>query len=339
MIIKIVILFSLLFLLVNCQVRDSISPKSENEDFMIMFFASEDWDDPQFGKSNLYLMDSEGSNLQILHEFSREIRWEMEISTNGSKVLIGAISVINSDGSDYRTIYNGVGNTAAKWRPTSEEEIVFVEHVQNKEIFFRKIWDLNKIRLTNNNVNDYDPVWSSNGNKIYFTRDGNIWVMNYDGSGQEVFLDTSFFIKELQFNYDYTLFSCMGWDTSFGSNNFISTVENPFLDPLDPIGPSDHLEWSPKSNNIAFRSLPGEISLFNYSSKSISLIKSLPPGFIYEDLRWSPNSQKLIARIQTIPENKYGLEIIDLASKKSQILIDYDDFVYLSTFICVPVTN
>jgi uncharacterized repeat protein (TIGR01451 family) len=39
-------------------------------------------------------------------------------------------------------------------------------------------------RLTNNGRNDREPVFSSDGSKIAFSRDGTIWVMNADGSDQ-----------------------------------------------------------------------------------------------------------------------------------------------------------
>ena len=38
--------------------------------------------------------------------------------------------------------------------------------------------------LTNNAANDRDPTFSSDGPRITFSRDGNIWVMNVDGSNQ-----------------------------------------------------------------------------------------------------------------------------------------------------------
>tara|TARA_B100000686_G_scaffold62935_1_gene67541 strand:- start:827 stop:1174 length:348 start_codon:yes stop_codon:yes gene_type:complete len=46
----------------------------------------------------------------------------------------------------------------------------------------------NKLQLTSNNSNNWDPTWSPDGKKIAFTstRDGNweIYIMNPDGSDQ-----------------------------------------------------------------------------------------------------------------------------------------------------------
>ena len=54
----------------------------------------------------------------------------------------------------------------------------------NTEIYVMDSTGENQINLTNNPENETDFSWSPDGSLIAFTRNGVVWVMNADGSGQ-----------------------------------------------------------------------------------------------------------------------------------------------------------
>jgi hypothetical protein len=51
------------------------------------------------------------------------------------------------------------------------------------EAFFEAFFSLFQVQLTTGPADDRNPAWSPDGTKIAFMRDGDIWVMNADGSG------------------------------------------------------------------------------------------------------------------------------------------------------------
>jgi Tol biopolymer transport system component len=103
---------------------------------------------------------------------------------------------MNRDGSDIKQLTsNSTMDSAASYSPYGKK-ITFVRYVggstedpyaEISEIYVMNSDGSNKSRLTNNQVRDVYPVFSSGGKKIYFAtyRDGNseIYKMNADGSG------------------------------------------------------------------------------------------------------------------------------------------------------------
>jgi len=79
---------------------------------------------------------------------------------------------------------------AAAQVPGSNGKIVFVSNRHNgpDEIWTMEADGSSPVRLTNDQVPEYDPAWSPDGRRIAFTRKSaagsRVWVMNADGSGQ-----------------------------------------------------------------------------------------------------------------------------------------------------------
>jgi TolB protein len=61
---------------------------------------------------------------------------------------------------------------------------------QKRDIYVIDTSGKNKIRLTNNVKDEYQPVFNPDGKKIAFVRAGNIFVMNANGTGQTQLTNT-----------------------------------------------------------------------------------------------------------------------------------------------------
>src|SRR6266511_4290284 len=76
--------------------------------------------------------------------------------------------------------------------PETNSKIAYIHQPgsSNIDIFAMDPTGLNKMALTSTADDDFDPTWSADGEKVAFSRYapgsafGQIWVMNYDGSGQ-----------------------------------------------------------------------------------------------------------------------------------------------------------
>jgi dipeptidyl aminopeptidase/acylaminoacyl peptidase len=65
------------------------------------------------------------------------------------------------------------------------------ENKGNTDIYLVDSDGSNLRPLKNSDKNESDPVFSPDGKKIAFIRDGKIWTCNYDGSGEELLADIS----------------------------------------------------------------------------------------------------------------------------------------------------
>jgi Tol biopolymer transport system component len=166
------------------------------------------------GLSDLYAMDVNGHNLQLLTtsyavddwgNWSRDtfkIVFQSDRIPDTSYTPRFQIYVMNSDGSsvgqltfpdtarDSLTghVKDTTSNFHPAWSPDGTKIAFASTRDTNPEIFVMDPNGSNIVRLTNNAADDAQPAWSPDGSKIAFAtnRDGNdeIYVMNANGSGQ-----------------------------------------------------------------------------------------------------------------------------------------------------------
>lgn len=147
--------------------------------------------------SGIHIMDSDGSNLQILPVFGGCPKW----SPDGKKIAFSAgqfrtdIYVMNIYGKNIRKLTKeGLFNSSPAWSPDGKK-IAFAssEDLDGKvkrDIYVMDIDGENLQKLTNwkIGIGANSPAWSPNGRKIAFDavsgdNNADIYIMNSDGTG------------------------------------------------------------------------------------------------------------------------------------------------------------
>jgi Tol biopolymer transport system component len=146
--------------------------------------------------------------------------------------------------------------------------------------------------------NDTDPTWSPDGSKIAFVRNGELHVMNADGSGRTVVVGPGF-----PFRLSDPEWSPTGNEIAFAANNQIWAVGaggTPGPTQLNPTAPGNRSNpsWSPNGGVIAYTRGPpganGGIWTINRATapNETRLLVGAAVGEVWE-LAWSPDGTKI----------------------------------------------
>ena len=161
--------------------------------------------------SDIYVMDADGGNQHNLTNDPLH-DWSPSWSPEGKHIVFSSdrdndrghnieIYVMNADGTNQRRLTNNLTEDEdPSWSPDGER-IAFSArregHVVHNldityEIYVMDVDGQNEQRLTDNRNNDWQPVWSSDGNRIAFEADRkgdfvnwDIYVMDADGGNQQ----------------------------------------------------------------------------------------------------------------------------------------------------------
>jgi TolB protein len=96
------------------------------------------------------------------------------------------IYVMNADGSGARRLTNHVAEDSCPSFAPDAETIAFTSNRDgNTEIYRIGVDGQGLLRLTETASGEMHPTWTPDGARVVFARDGDIWIMDADGTGQE----------------------------------------------------------------------------------------------------------------------------------------------------------
>lgn len=148
------------------------------------------------GKRDIYSMNPDGSDWRRL---TMTTGWDVAIATrpfmspNGQTIafLYGLppdnmhIWLMNSDGTNLRQLTTGPGtedDTAIAWSPDSKQIVFRSTRSGNWQLWRVNADGTGLTQLTNLSGEAHDPAWSPDGKTIAFTSQGDLMLMNPDGS-------------------------------------------------------------------------------------------------------------------------------------------------------------
>ena len=214
----------------------------------------------------------------------------------------------------------------------------------NSEIYVMNDDGTEQIQLTHNAVDDYDPTWSPDGQKIAFCsdRDGliQVYVMNVDGSDVHR-LTNSTGTHELRPAWSpdgkWIVLEAKPAD-DYGKTLQIVNYESGEIKEL--VGPeytADFPSWSPDSKSVWFSSWKGQITVLrsdlyivDIDSGDIQRVTNNgSDGWAYQDIHVSPDGSKIL-HSQSV---RYpGAFILDAQTLEVSNALDFDFSRYEDLF-------
>jgi Tol biopolymer transport system component len=142
------------------------------------------------GKGEVDVVNADGTGLRVLADLSQT--YELAWSPDGSRIAFSAgggyIYVMSADGSGAIQLTdppNICGDEVPAWSPDSAS-IAFRRFCSEQDlgIYVMSADGSNVKRLTDTRVIDSGPAWSPDGTKIAFGSEGQIFVMDTNGTGR-----------------------------------------------------------------------------------------------------------------------------------------------------------
>jgi Tol biopolymer transport system component len=139
-----------------------------------------------FNNGAIAVMNADGSGRT---ELTAEELWVApDWSPDGTKIVFADLDifVMNANGTGVVDITNtpGYAEEYPSWSPDGSKIAFSTNRDGNYEIYVSNPDGTSPTNLTNNAGGDGNPDWSPDSTKLVFSRDGSIYTMNADGSGQ-----------------------------------------------------------------------------------------------------------------------------------------------------------
>lgn len=277
--------------------------------------------------NQIYLMDSDGSNIQKLTDTDSNTRdlWPV-FSNDGTKIAF--VREINNGTNDFsRNLYimdvdgknlhqvtsSGRVVLAPSWSP-DDSTLAYSEHTSSDrissvspglEIYKIKIDGSAKTQLTDNDVLDRSPSWSPDGKKILYhsLRDGgnDLNLMNPDGSQKEKLTNTSLTYVGARWSPNGDKIAFLGYGND--SESYIYTID---ADGNNQQMVSTGIEqesffksgptWSPDGSELMYSSKGNENvpeNILKTSSESVQVRLVTESDYSEEQMpNWSPISKE-----------------------------------------------
>jgi len=274
--------------------QPNISPDGKT----IIFYAKSDT------RLGIYAMNVDGKNVRKLAG-AREYDYAPTWSPNGKMIaFVGyaddrghRIYVMDADGSNPRGISTGTQGTIGTlaWSPDSTE-IMYRAGDRNSEIYIMNADGSAPRRLTNSPEEDSGPALSPDGKQVVFSIDGDIAIINTDGSGLRVFKDVFGIDPSWSPDGKQIVFSGLTNDSSGrpltivnadGSGKKVVVAGNDISDAW--------ASFSPDGKRILFTSnREGGSKLFTVNVDGTGLKTLTPKDGDDMDGAWSPDGTKIV---------------------------------------------
>lgn len=277
-------------------------------------------------KYQVYSMNSDGSGKVNLSNSAYNDQTPTP-SPDGNKIvfvrLINSTTrelwVMNNDGGGQQKLTGLNRNSflSLKWSPDSGK-IVFTNRVSNiYDLYVVNSDGTGLLQLTNNSGQEDYISWSSDGNKIAYTKNGEVHVINPDGTGDTI-IHTEDYQYDIKWSPDGTR---LGWinghyDSArkYYREIYVSKLDGSEKKIVTQSADARIMSWSPDSTQIAYvnvEPVSRQRDIFSVnvsSSQSINLTNILDTdnyNFDIDDsgsvIEWSPNGKKItLAGSETI---------------------------------------
>jgi TolB protein len=161
------------------------------EPFQIAFVGGLEWQDSNFGDTDIYVIKSNGHGKTRL-TFEPGADMDPAWSPDGEKIVFASdragnreIYVMNKDGSSpVRLTDNAAPDCLPAYSPDGKRIAFISRRSGNADIYVMNVDGTNVVPVTTGGADDSDPAWSPDGTRIAFSRDHNVYLINSDGTGE-----------------------------------------------------------------------------------------------------------------------------------------------------------